>query len=153
MTSSSAAGNWDRAAIRAGIGVCLLLAIPLTLIAAVVDSESTGLNAFFFFGAMFGFVVGAGCAAWVQQKGTPLSHGVTTALVAYVAAQGSFLVIRLLRDQSINWFGVFFTLSLVIVAGVLGGLLASRLQARGITPSTRASRAGRIDESESTREA
>jgi len=110
MTSSSAAGNWDRAAIRAGIGVCLLLAIPLTLIAAVVDSESTGLNAFFFFGAMFGFVVGAGCAAWVQQKGTPLSHGVTTALVAYVAAQGSFLVIRLLRDQSINWFGVFFTL-------------------------------------------
>ncbi len=34
-----------------------------------------------------------------------------------------------------NWFGVFFTLSLVILAGVVGGILGSQLQARGFLPS------------------
>jgi len=134
--SGSPSGRWDVAAIRAGIGVCLLLAIPLTLIAAFVDSDSSGLNAFFFFGAMFGFVLGGGCAAWVQQRGTPLSHGVATTIAAYVGAQSVFVVIRLLRGDDVNWFGVFFTLSLVILAGVAGGILGSQLQARGFVPSS-----------------
>jgi hypothetical protein len=133
--TESSSGRWDVAAIRAGIGVCLLLAIPLTLIAAFVDSVSSGLNAFFFFGAMFGFVLGGGCAAWVQRRGTPLSHGVATTIVAYVSAQSIFVLIRLLRGESVNWFGVFFTLSLVILAGVAGGILGSQLQARGFLPS------------------
>ncbi len=135
MSTASPRSRWDRQAIRAGIGVCLILAIPLTLIAAVVDSDSSGLNAFFFFGAMFGFVLGAGCAAWVQRCGTPLSHGVVTTITAYLGAQAVFIAIRLLRDQSVNWFGVFFTLSLVILAGVAGGMLGSQLQARGFVPS------------------
>ena len=129
--------RWDLAAIRAGIGVCLLLAIPLTLLAAFVDSDSSGLNAFFFFGAMFGFVLGGGCAAWVQERGTPMSHGVATTIIAYLGAQSVFVLIRLLRGDSVNWFGVFFTLSLVILAGVAGGILGSQLQARGFLPSTR----------------
>ena len=131
----SSSGRWDVAAIRAGIGVCLLLAIPLTLIAAFVDSDSSGLNAFFFFGAMFGFVLGGGCAAWVQRRGTPLSHAVATTIAAYVGAQSIFILIRLLRGGDVNWFGVFFTLSLVILAGVAGGILGSQLQARGFVPS------------------
>ncbi len=135
MTTSSPTSRWDLEAIRAGIGVCLILAIPLTLIAALVDSDSSGLNAFFFFGAMFGFFVGGGCAAWVQQRGTPLSHSVITTLVAYLGAQSVFVLIRLLRGDSVNWFGVFFTLSLVILAGVMGGVIGSRLQARGFVPS------------------
>jgi hypothetical protein len=129
-------GRWDLQAVRAGIGVCLLLAIPLTLIAAFLDSDSTGLNAFFFFGAMFGFVLGGGCAAWVQRCGTPLSHGVVTTIVAYLGAQSVFIAIRLLRGENVNWFGVFFTLSLVILAGVAGGILGSQLQARGFVPSS-----------------
>jgi hypothetical protein len=36
----------------------------------------------------------------------------------------------------VNWFGVFFTLSLVILAGVAGGILGSQLQARGFVPSS-----------------
>ncbi len=136
MSAASSGSRWDAAAIRAGIGVCLILAIPLTLIAAFVDSDSSGLNAFFFFGAMFGFVLGGGCAAWVQRRGTPLSHGVTAALLAYVGAQSVFIVIRLVRGESVNWFDVFFTLSLVILAGVAGGILGSQLQARGFVPSS-----------------
>jgi hypothetical protein len=136
VNSTSPPGRWDLEAVRAGIGVCLLLAIPLTLIAAFVGSDSAGLNAVFFFGAMFGFVLGGGCAAWVQRCGTPLSHGVITTIVAYLGAQSVFVTIRLLRGESVNWFGVFFTLSLVILAGVAGGILGSQLQARGLVPSS-----------------
>ena len=135
MSSGAPPGRWDLDAVRAGIGVCLILAVPLTLIAAFVDSDSSGLNAFFFFGAMFGFVLGGGCAAWVQRRGTPMSHSVVTTIVAYVGAQTVFVVIRLVRGEDVNWFGVFFTLSLVILAGVAGGVLGSQLQARGFVPS------------------
>jgi len=136
MSATTASGRWDVDALRAGIGVCLILAIPLTLVAAFVDSESTGLNALFFFGAMFGFVLGGGCAAWVQRRGTPMSHGVLTTIVAYVGAQSIFIAIRLIRGESVNWFGVFFTLSLVTLAGLFGGILGSQLQARGFVPSS-----------------
>ena len=136
MSTTSTSGRWDLDAIRAGIGVCLILAIPLTLLAAFVDSDSSGLNALFFFGAMFGFVLGGGCAAWVQRLGTPMSHSVLTTIVAYVGAQGVFIVIRLVRGETVNWFGVFFTMSLVILAGVFGGILGSQLHARGLVPSS-----------------
>ena len=136
MNVAPTSGHWDVAAIRAGIGVCLLLAIPLTLIAAFLDSDSAGLNAFFFFGAMFGFVLGGGCAAWVQQRGTPLSHGVATTIIAYVGAQSVFILVRLLRGESVNWLGVFFTFSLVMLTGIVGGILGSQLQARGLVPSS-----------------
>ncbi len=119
--------------------MCLILAIPLTLIAAFVDSSDAGLNAIFFFGAMFGFVLGAGCAAWIQRRGTPLSHGIVTAMVAYLGAQAVFITIRLIGGNSVNWFSVFFTLSLVMLAGMFGGLLGSLLQARGVVPSSRRS--------------
>jgi len=134
---SDIAQRWDLDAVRAGIGVCLILAVPLTLIASFVDSSDSGLNALFFFGAMFGFVLGAGCAAWIQRRGTPLSHGIVTAMVAYLGAQAVFIAIRLVRGDTVHWFGVFFTLSLVMLAGMFGGLLGSLLQARGIVPSGR----------------
>ena len=96
-----------------------------------------GLAGTFLFGAMFGFVLGGGCAAWIQERGTPLSHGVATTIIAYLSAQSVFILVRLLRGETVNWFGVFFTLSLVILAGVAGGLLGSQLQARGFRPSER----------------
>ncbi len=139
MSTPASMQRWDFDAVRAGIGVCLISAIPLTLIASFLDSDSSGLNAFFFFGAMFGFVLGGGCAAWVQRRGTPMSHGVITTMIAYIGAQSVFIVIRLVRGESVNWFGVFFTLSLVILAGLVGGLLGSQLQARGFVPSSQRS--------------
>ncbi len=139
MSSTTSAGRWDLQAVRSGVGVCLILAVPLTLIAAFLDTDSSGLNAVFFFGAMFGFVLGGGCAAWVQRCGTPLSHGVATTILAYVGAQAVFVTIRLLSGDDVNWFGVFFTLSLVILAGIAGGILGSQLQARGVVPSSQRS--------------
>lgn len=137
MAVTSPSGRWDRQAVGSGIGVCLLLAVPLTLIAALVDSDDSGTNALFFFGAMFGFVLGSGCAAWVQDRGTPMSHGVAAGLIAYLGAQAVFVTIALIVGRDVNWFGVFFTLSLVVLAGIIGGMLGSQLQARGFTPSNR----------------
>jgi hypothetical protein len=134
---SASSSRWDIDAIRNGIGVCLILAIPLTLIAGFLDADDSSLNALFFFGALFGFVLGSGCAAWIQQRGTPLSHGLLTAIIAYVGAQAVFITIRLVRGETVNWFGVFFTLSLVMLAGLFGGLLGSFLQSRGFVPSSR----------------
>jgi hypothetical protein len=134
---SASTRRWDVEAIRNGIGVCLILAVPLTLIAGFLDSDDSSLNAVFFFGAMFGFVLGSGCAAWIQQRGTPLSHGILTAIIAYVGAQAVFITVRLLRGETVHWFGVFFTLSLVMLAGLFGGLLGSLLQSRGVVPSGR----------------
>ena len=64
-----------------------------------------------------------------------MSHGAITTIVAYLGAQSVFIVIRLVRGESVNWFGVFFTLSLVVLAGIVGGILGSQLQARGFVPS------------------
>ncbi len=133
---SESVGRFDVEAIRDGMGVCLLLAVPLTLIAGFLDSPNSGLNALFFFGAMFGFVLGAGCAAWIQNRGTPLSHGIITTMIAYLGAQAVFISIRLIGGDTVNLFGVFFTLSLVMLAGLFGGLLGSVLQARGVVPSS-----------------
>jgi hypothetical protein len=132
--------RFDVPALRSGILVCLMVAVPLTLLAAAVDTDSSGVNALFFFGAMLGFVVGAGCAAWIQQRGTPMSHGIVAAIAAYLAAQAVFVTIRLVSGESVNWLGVVFTLSLVMLAGLFGGLLGSGLQARGVVPSGQRSR-------------
>jgi hypothetical protein len=128
-------GRWDWQALRAGATVALFFAVPLTLVAAIVDSDNGGLNALFFFGAMFGFILGGGCAAWVQRAGTPLSHGVVSAAGTYLVAQAVFVAIRLAGGNTVNWFSVFFTLGLVSVVGMFGGVLGNRLQQRGFVPS------------------
>lgn len=133
-------GHWDWQALRAGAMVAVVFAVPLTVLAAIVDSDNGALNALFFFGAMFGFILGGGCAAWVQRAGTPMSHGVVSAAGTYLAVQAVFVAIRLAGGDTVNWFSVFFTLGLVSVAGMFGGVLGSRLQQRGFVPSSARSR-------------
>jgi hypothetical protein len=125
--------RWDWPAVRAGAVVCLVFAVPITIVASLVDSS--GLSALFFFGALFGFVVGSGCAAWVQRAGAPLSHALVTAAGTYLAAQAVFVALRLVTDGDVSWFRIVFTLNLVLAAGLVGGFLGNRLQAKGIEPS------------------
>ena len=56
-------------------------------------------------------------------------------LGTYLAAQTVFVAIRLAGGDTVNWFSVFFTLGLVSVAGMFGGVLGNRLQQRGFVPS------------------
>lgn len=125
--------RWDGAALRAGGGVALMFAVPITILASIVDDS--GLSVLFFFGAWFGFVLGAGCAAWVQRSGTPMSHALVTAGATYLLAQAVFVTIRVLTGGDVRWVAIIFTLNLVLMAGLVGGFLGSRLQAKGYHPS------------------
>lgn len=129
--------RWDLDALRAGGSVCVALAVPFRILAAVVGSDSGGLNALFFVLFVTFFVIGSGCAAWVQRAGTPLSHALVTAIGTYAIVEVAFIVIRLVRGTAIPWFAIFFTLSVISAAGLVGGFLGSRLQAQGFVPSRR----------------
>lgn len=125
--------RWDLDALRSGAVICLVLAIPFTLLGLVSD----GARVISFFGAVIGFIIGSGSAAWAQRRGTPLSHALVTAVGTYVAAQSVFVILRLVTGRDVNWFGVFSTLSIVSFAGIIGGFLGSRMQAKGFVPSAR----------------
>ena len=130
-------GRWDIDALRAGGMVALVFAVPFSLAArwAADSRDDSDLALWLSLGAVIGFVLGAGCAAWVQRRDLPLSHGLATAIGTYVTAQAVFIVIRLIRGSEVNWFAALFNLSVVAGAGLIGGLLGQRLRSKGFRPS------------------
>lgn len=136
------ARRWDADALRAGASVALVFAVPFSL-GARWAAESRGdstLALWLSIGAVIGFVIGAGCAAWVQRLDLPLTHALVTAIGTYSAAQAVFIVIRLLRGNDVDWFAALFNLSVVAGAGLIGGSLGRRLRAKGFRPSGSARR-------------
>jgi hypothetical protein len=127
--------RFDLDAIRAGGMVAVVFAIPITVIASLVDSDSGATNALFFVGAMVGFFLGAGCAAWVQRLGSPLTHGITTALLTFVVPQLIIVIVRLAGGNSVNLFNVFLLSPFVVGTGLFGGLAGGFLRSRGFVPS------------------
>lgn len=128
--------RWDVDALRAGGMVALVFAVPLSIGATwAADRDDGALAVWLSLGAVLGFVLGAGCAAWVQRKEMPLSHGLATAVGTYVLAQTVFIVIKLIRGSDVNWFAALFNLSVMAGAGFIGGLLGKRLRDRGFRPS------------------
>jgi uncharacterized membrane protein YfcA len=137
VNDSPAPQRWDHDALRAGALVALVFAVPLSIGArwAADSRDDSALALWLSVGAVVGFVLGAGCAAWVQRTGLPLSHGLVTAIGTYVAAQAVFIVIRLLRGAEVNWFAALFNLSVVAGAGLVGGAIGKRLQDKGFRPT------------------
>ena len=125
--TTSTIERWDSAALKAGASVSLVVAVPFSIGArwAADSQDDSALAIWLSLGAVAGFVLGAGCAAWVQRLGLPYSHALATATGTYVAAQAVFILIRLVRGADVNWFG----------AGVLGGALGQRLRSKGFRPS------------------
>lgn len=117
--------------------VSLVFAVPFSIGArwAADSRDDSSLATWLSLGAVIGFVLGAGCAAWVQRVELPLTHGLATALGTYVAAQAVFIAIRLLRDSEVRWFAALFNLSIVAGAGLVGGVLGGRLRSKGFRPS------------------
>ncbi|MGD9996950.1 MAG: hypothetical protein AB7L17_06700 [Ilumatobacteraceae bacterium] len=138
------AGRLDWPAVRAGAGVCLVFAVPFSLAArwAADSRDDSTLAVLLTLGAVAGFVIGSGVAAWIQQTGFPLVHGLVTASLTYVVAQAVFIAIRLLAGRDVRWFGALFNLGPVLFAGVIGGLLGQYLQRSGAVPSSSRHRAG-----------
>ncbi len=128
--------SWDREAIRSGGLVALLFAVPFSVAArwAADSRDDSGLAIWLTLGAVAGFTLGAGCAAWLQRTGTPISHGLVTAIGTYLLAQALFVVVRLGRGEDVRWFALLFNLTVVMAAGLLGGLLGQALRRRGALP-------------------
>ena len=131
---STTSPRWDRAAIQAGAGVCITCAVPLQVIAALLGNDS-GLATLLRVGALFGFLLGAGVAAWVQQRGLPLSHGLVTALATFAAVQAGFILVRALTGNDLRLGAAIANLAPVLGVGLFGGFLGQRLQRQGIQPS------------------
>ena len=131
--------RWDWDAIRAGGAVALVFAVPFSLAArwAADSRDDSVLATWLTLGAVVGFVLGAGCAAWVQRVGTPLTHGMVTAVGTYLLAQAVFVVVRLARGLDVRWFALMFNLTVVLAAGLIGGLLGQKLRSRGVLPGDR----------------
>lgn len=129
--------RWDLDALRAGGSVALVFAVPFSLAATwAADRDNGALALWCSVGAVLGFVLGAGCAAWVQRKDLPLSHGLATAIVTYSLAQAVFIAVKLARGSEVNWFAALFNLSVIAGAGLIGGMLGRRLRDRGFRPSS-----------------
>ena len=131
----------DFAALRQGGVIALVVGVPFAIGSSVIKNGtekggSSALVAVLWLGAVAGFVLGAGVAAWVQRKGTPLIHGLVCAAGTYAAAQLAFTIVRLSRGREVHWLGLFFTFTVVLFAGLVGGGLGGMIQRRGITPSS-----------------
>jgi len=129
--------RWDTNALRQGVAVCATLAIPFRIVGAVLDSDSSGLNAALFFAYLVFFVIGAGCAAWIQRSGLPTQHAIATAVGTAAFVEFVFVIVRIVRGTEINWFSIGFAMSLIFLCGIIGGVLGSRLQAQGFQPTSR----------------
>lgn len=129
--------RWDIDAIRAGAGVCFVFVVPLQVLALLVDDS--GIRALLRLGALLGFLLGAGVAAWVQQRGLPLAHGLVTALGTFAVVQAGFIVGRAIVGNDLRLSAFVANLPLAVGAGLFGGFLGLWLQSRGAVPSIRRS--------------
>jgi uncharacterized membrane protein YoaK (UPF0700 family) len=83
---------------------------------------------------LIGLVLGAGIAAWRQERRLPLTHGIVTAVGVYVVVQLIGIIVRLASGDSVNWSLIASSLLLSLMAGLVGGLLGSFLLSQGVRP-------------------
>lgn len=128
--------RWDIAALKAGAGVALVFAAPFLIAARLINDNDpgNGLILPLVLAAILGFVLGAGVAAWRQQRGTPLSHGIVTSGGTFIIVQGVLVIINLIRGDDVRWLVIFFNLTSAVFAGMIGGMLGLNLTKRGIEP-------------------
>lgn len=128
--------GWDVDALKAGASVTVMFAAPFLVAARLVaDSDpKSSLALLLILLAIVGFVLGSGVAAWRQRTRTPLIHGIVTSAGTFIAVQAVFVAIKLIRGSDVRWLNIFFTLTVTVFAGMIGGLLGINLQKRGLEP-------------------
>jgi putative membrane protein (TIGR04086 family) len=124
------ADSLDLDAVRKGVTVAAVIAIPVALLSIAVrpgdrPGQNRGAVAVFSVLVLAALVIGAAIAARRQTRGTPFLHGiVTTAIVVIVLA-----LVRVVR-RAIQGHGpglsVMSNLLLGIVCGIVGGLIGGR---------------------------
>ncbi len=94
--------NLDFAALRQGGAIALVVGAPCAIGSSILasDDDNSPLVALLWLGAVAGFIIGAGVAAWVQRRGTPLIHGLVCAGGTYIAVLSNGQELNVSRIQS-----------------------------------------------------
>ena len=93
--------------------------------------------ALFTFLVLIALLMGGAIAAWRQEVGRPLSHGIVTALLTFAAVQLVGIARRAIGGDDIRWGRIVSTALLTLMVGTIGGL-AGRFHAvpRACGPSS-----------------
>ena len=122
----------DRGALRAGALTAAAVAVPAGVIAQVLDDgdDAGWLVTVLGLVVLGGLVLGAAIAARRQREGTPLTHGMVTAVGVFVVVQAAGVLRRTLSGDDVTWSRLLSNLLLSMLAGVAGGMIGSRLNDR-----------------------
>ena len=117
----------DTRAIYEGGLVAAMIAVPAGVIGRILSDRQNKPDWLWVLVVIVlaGLVLGAGVAAWRQDRGLPLTHGVVTAVGVFVVVQAIGVIIRTLSGDGISWSRVASSLLLSLMAGMVGGLLGS----------------------------
>ena len=123
----------DLDALRTGGLVAAAIAVPAGILAQVLDDDGDGSGwvALLAVVVMAGLVIGAVVAARRQRVGLPLTHAMVTAVGVFVLVQAVGIVRRSIAGDDITWSRVASSFLLSLMAGVVGGLIASWRDRRG----------------------
>ena len=124
----------DRRALYEGVSVAALTAVPFGVVARLVSTtdKPSGWGTLLAVLVLLGLVLGAGVAAWRQQAGTPLTHGIITAVGVFLVVQIVGTTRRAIAGDALHWGRIASSMLLSLVAGVIGGMLGSFLQHSGV---------------------
>lgn len=122
----------DPGAVRAGALTAAAVAVPAGVIAQVLDDgdDAGWLVTVLGLIVLAGLVLGACIAARRQHEGTPLTHGIVTAVGVFVVVQAVGVLRRTLSGDDVTWSRLVSNLLLSLLAGVVGGMIGSRLHDR-----------------------
>ena len=128
--------RFDLHAIWNGASVAAMIAVPVQIIAriAVDENRRSGWSALVTLAILGALVLGAGVAAWHQQRNTPLTHGIVTSAGVFIVVQLVFSIVKVIQGDNIAWGRIIVSLGLSLVAGVCGGFLGSQMLRRGMEP-------------------
>jgi len=129
----------DLRALYEGGTVAAMIAVPAGLLGRILSDrdEDFGWLWILVVAVLVGLVLGSGVAAWRQEKGLPLTHGVITGVGTFVVVQAIGVVVELIAGDPINWPRIASSLLLSLMAGTVGGVLGSLLLNNGAPPSRR----------------
>jgi putative membrane protein (TIGR04086 family) len=129
--------DFDTLALQKGASVTAIFAVPPTLIARFVIDNSdhpSGWAPLLSLLAICGFVIGSGVAAWHQERGRPLAHGLVAGAGVFLVVQSFFLLIRVATGGEVRVSRIITAFSLALVASIFGGVLGSIMQNSGVRP-------------------
>lgn len=127
--------NLDGDALRKGVAVAAAVSIPIGVLAWLVldddpDVEQPWWVGVFSLAVLVALGVGAFVAARDQRQGTPLMHGIVAAAVVFSALELLRVVRLTVRDADLEWSTVLSNAMLTLLAGIVGGVVGGRANAR-----------------------